>query len=118
MVKFLITRKANVNLAEPCGGFTALHFAYITGIMSIIELLMSKGAKHDVRTKLGGTPLHHQAAGQGHKEAVAYLLDHGADINAVDDIGCSALMCAAEHNHLSSTFSSSEGLILILLRRS
>ena len=28
MVAFLITRKANVNLAEPCNGYTSLHFSF------------------------------------------------------------------------------------------
>ena len=82
MVKFLITRKANVNLAEPCGGYTALHYAGFLENISMMELLMSKGAKHDMRDKAGLTPLHCSVA-RGHKEAVACLLDHGADINAV-----------------------------------
>ena len=48
----------------------------------MIELLMSKGAKHDVRDKEGRTPLHN-AAFNGHKEAVACLLNHRADVDAV-----------------------------------
>ena len=55
VVKFLITRKANVNLAEPCHGYTALHFYIGEGNLTMIELLISKGAKHDVRDKIGST---------------------------------------------------------------
>jgi ankyrin repeat protein len=88
-VKFLINRKANVNLADPCNGLTvlnrltALHHASVNGNVPMIELLMSKGANHDARSKVGMTPLH-MAAMKGHEEAMACLLDHGADINAAD----------------------------------
>ena len=36
VVEFLITRKANVNLAEPCSGWTALHGASLTGNVPMI----------------------------------------------------------------------------------
>ena len=71
VVKFFITRKANVNLAEPCNGITALHGASVTVNVPMIELLLSKGAKHDVRDKIGSTPLH-SAAGHGHIRTVVY----------------------------------------------
>ena len=61
VVKFLITRKANVDLAEDVGGETALHCAAVVGNVSMIELLMSKGARHDVRSKFECTPLHSAA---------------------------------------------------------
>ena len=83
VVKFLINRKANVNLAEPCKEFTALQGAAMEGNVPMIELLISKGAKHDARNKEGYTPLHWSVA-CGQKEAAACLLDHGADINAIE----------------------------------
>ena len=83
VVKFLITRKAIVNLADPCNGLTFLHHVSVNGNVPMIELLMSKGANHDARSKVGMTPLH-MAAMKGHEEAMACLLDHGADINAAD----------------------------------
>jgi ankyrin repeat protein len=101
VVKFLITRKANVNLAEPINGLTSLHFASIIENFSMIELLMSKGAKHEVRDKVGNTPLHF-AAFNGNKESMACLLDHGADINAADIIGDSPLMMAASDGLLET----------------
>ena len=81
--KFLSIRKANVNLAEPCCGWTALQCAVVGRNMLMIELLMSKGAKHDVKDKRGQSPLQ-EAAIHGHKEIVSCLMDHGADINAED----------------------------------
>ena len=98
MVKFLISRKANVNLAEDVNGETALHCAAINGNVSMIELLMSKGARHDVRSKFECTPLH-AAAYHGRKDAVASLLDHGADVNVQDNTGETPLMTARFGNH-------------------
>ena len=98
VVKFLITRKANMDLAEDIGGETALHCAAVIGNVSMIELLMSKGARHDVRSKFECTPLH-SAAYHGRKDAVASLLDHGADINAQDNTGETPLMAARFGNH-------------------
>ena len=99
VVKFLITRKVNVNLTEPIKGRTALHWSAGIGIAPIIELLISKGAKHDVRDKIGSTPLHH-AAVSGHNEAVACLLEHEAQIDALDDNGLTPLNMAASLNRL------------------
>ena len=96
MVTFLITRKANVNQADPCQGFTALHRASDLGNVPMMELLISKGAKHDMRDKFGCFPLQN-AAYHGHKEAVACLLDHGADINVCYYSGNTPLMTAAVH---------------------
>ena len=105
VVKFLINRKAYVNLAEPCNGLTALHLAASHENFPIIELLMSRGAKHDARDRDrdrdrdGWTPLH-LAANNDNKQAEACLLDHGADANVMDDIGKTPLMAAAHDNHL------------------
>jgi hypothetical protein len=102
VVKFLITRKANVNLADPCNEWTTpLYCAAWKGNVPLLELLISKGAKHDLRDRLGGTPLH-LAAFQGHKEAVACLLDHGADINAASTQGNTPLNMAANKGHLET----------------
>jgi hypothetical protein len=99
VVKFLISRKAKVDLAEPCGGLTALHCVSGQENVPMIELLMSKGAQHDLWNKVGGTPLH-LAALRGHKEAVACLLDHGADINAASTKCNTPLNMAANKGHL------------------
>ena len=65
----------------------------------MIELLMSKGAKLDVRDKEGSTPLHY-AAVNGHKEAEASLLDYGADVNALSVNVGTPLMIAILKNCL------------------
>ena len=66
----------------------------------MIEPLMSKGAKRDVRDKVGSTLLH-SAAGHGHIKAVTCLLDHGAGIDAVShNTGGTPLILSAQWGHL------------------
>jgi ankyrin repeat protein len=92
----------HANLAEPCMGWTALFCASCQGNRNLVELLMSKGAKHDVRNHDGSTPLHLVAVG-GHKEAVACLLDLGADINnEATHSGMTPLMIAANEGRLET----------------
>ena len=98
-VRVLISRNADVNKPEPCGGLTALHGAAQGGHVPVMQLLISKGARIDVRNKLGQTPLY-QAALYGHEEGAIYLLDHGADINAAGNEGVTPLMIAAQEKLL------------------
>ena len=88
-----------MNKAEPCDGYTALHTAAQQGHVSVIELLVSKGAMVDARNKEWETPLV-KAALKGHEEAAICLLDHGADVNAKDRLGFTPLLCAAQVGHL------------------
>ena len=39
------------------------------------------------------------ACGHGRKDTVRLLLMNGCDVNAQDEEGSTALMCAAEHGH-------------------
>ena len=66
-VRVLTSRGAEVNKPETCLGQTPLHAAAQEDLVPVIELLMSKGARHDVRDKYGQTPLH-IAAFKGHNE--------------------------------------------------
>lgn len=59
-------------------------------ILVLLKFFISGKSK----SNLGWTPLH-LASYFGHKEAVELLLDHGADINAVNDFGDTALHKAA-----------------------
>jgi ankyrin repeat protein len=68
----------------------------------MIELLISKGARHDVREKFGSFPLHLMASHHGQKDAAACLLDHGADINASYDMDTIPLLLAAVHSHFEA----------------
>ena len=59
--------------------------------------MINKGARIDERDMLGQTPLH-AAASHGRKKAAICLLDHKAEINAVDNDGFTPLMFAAQQN--------------------
>lgn len=74
-----------------CDGFTALHYAALHNELDAIDILIKAGA--DTEKKYDGdnlTPLL-TAAGQEHFEAMCALLRHGANPNAKDYSGGTAL---------------------------
>uniref|UniRef100_A0A8C4XV41 Uncharacterized protein n=1 Tax=Falco tinnunculus TaxID=100819 RepID=A0A8C4XV41_FALTI len=77
---------------------TLLHVAAANGHLTIMEYLISKGAKIDVKDKEGRTPLH-RAAEKGHGDAVKVLLRHGAFMYGSDAEGKTPLHLAAQNNH-------------------
>lgn len=64
-------------------GITVLHLAVTDASITIIEMLLEKGAYVNAVGALGWTPLH-VAAGLGKIAAIYLLVDKGADIHAVD----------------------------------
>uniref|UniRef100_A0A8C3HKV3 Ankyrin repeat domain-containing protein n=1 Tax=Chrysemys picta bellii TaxID=8478 RepID=A0A8C3HKV3_CHRPI len=62
---------------------TLLHIAAANGHLAIIEYLINKGAKLNVKDKKGRTPLH-RAAEKGQDDAVKVLLQAGAYIYSLD----------------------------------
>lgn len=79
-------------------GFTALHLAAFCGQLAVMELLIDRGADvcavttNDMRVQ----PIHSAAAAQSN-EAVDLLLRHGADPDAQQHGGWTALQAAAQH---------------------
>lgn len=69
---------ANCSPHIECRGKKPIHTAAIFGQTRIMELLISKGADIDARTKFAETPLH-LAAASGRSSSVKYLLNCGAD---------------------------------------
>ena len=67
-------------------GYTPLHLAVAGGHTDVLDYLLSKCSKELVncRANSGYTPLH-LAASSGHKESIKTLLDHGANIAALDE---------------------------------
>ncbi|KAM9385858.1 CARD- and ANK-domain containing inflammasome adapter protein [Pholidichthys leucotaenia] len=89
----------NINSVD-CSKETLLHFAAENGHLSIIELLICKGARLNLLDQTGRTALH-RAASRGHTEIVKTLLKAGAPINAVDSHGKAPIHLAATNGHLN-----------------
>ncbi len=101
-VRLLITRGANVNaVARHPLEVTPLHAALFGRQIETARLLIHHGA--DVNARRGGkgwpragwTALHYVAA-FGLIELIGPLLARGADLNALDDVGCTPLQAALE----------------------
>lgn len=114
VVDFLISHGADVNYALPDTGETPLHSALCKAgrpyFLYVLKLLVENGADvnartipgketggfmRDVRTK-GETPLH-RAAAYGDEAMIEYLIEKGADREALDANGDSPLTWASEH---------------------
>lgn len=92
LVALLLARKADVARRSPAGD-TALMMASLGGDLPIIRLLVVSGA---ALNQDGWTPLHY-AAFAGHGEIARYLIERGANKNAVAPNGYTALMLAARN---------------------
>ncbi|XP_046893261.1 CARD- and ANK-domain containing inflammasome adapter protein [Hypomesus transpacificus] len=80
---------------------TLLHVAAEHGHLSIIELLLHRGAQLDVRDEEGYTPLH-RAALRGHSQAVRGLVNAGAPIYALDKQSKTPLHLSVKNKHLGT----------------
>jgi N-acyl-D-amino-acid deacylase len=81
MVRYLLERKADPNKATPLG--TPLTFAAWQNSALAAEMLLAHGARTDIKSGDGTTPLHWAAGSDSqHPEFVKLLLKHGADPNA------------------------------------
>jgi ankyrin repeat protein len=77
----LLVRHPRLVHARDSGGYTPLLWAAKRGHISLVRLLLAKGAQVNVRNNWRNTPLH-WAAYNGHLAVVARLLKAGADPNA------------------------------------
>jgi ankyrin repeat protein len=97
-VSLLLQAGADVN-ARLRGGGTALHESALNGHAGIVRALLAHGARPNVTNELGQTPLmlacHCPTGGTvtcaEHVEIVRMLLAAGADVNAQDAHGLTAL---------------------------
>jgi uncharacterized protein len=79
------TNDSPYNLSDSfnAGGESLLHAAVKSGFLSMVKLLISKGATVDGQDESGNTPLHFAAA-LGKKDIVKFLLDSKADTTLVN----------------------------------
>lgn len=89
----MIEDGADIEAKDANAGGSVLHFAVQKGKLPIIDLLVSRGADINSRTRTGTTPLH-TAVFYGHLPVVEYLVSRGADINAQSASGATPLVLA------------------------
>ena len=100
IVKFLVAKGANINIASYSGN-TPLTNAANNGHREVVEFLISKGADINAGNNTGDTSIF-QAAVNGHNDVVALLIAHGIDINAQKDDGRTILHQAARNGHINT----------------
>ncbi|CAB4058727.1 unnamed protein product [Lepeophtheirus salmonis] len=86
-----------VNITDT-NSVTSLRFAAQYGHYNIAKYLLSKGADPNLRADDGYDPLL-SAIGEGNKDMVILLVDHGADVNSRNKY-TNALLFAEEKGHL------------------
>lgn len=102
VAKLLIAHGAQVNLTATDRKVTALHIAADEGDAETVADLLGARAEVNARNKSKETPLHVVAwrSWQDDADVATLLLDHGADLDARDDLGFAPLNRAARQgNH-------------------
>lgn len=89
----MIDRGADIEAKDPGAGASALHFAVMKGNQPLINLLVSRGADVNSRTRNGTTPLH-TAVLYARLEVAEFLVGKGADVNAPSASGATPLALA------------------------
>lgn len=93
-MEILIAKGANVDAAS-YGGNTALHYAGMNDAADAAAVLVKKGADLEIKEGYGRTPLILCARERGGPKTIKVLLEGGADVNAYDKFGSTALELAA-----------------------
>jgi ankyrin repeat protein len=112
VARFLLEHGADANADANFGGFsTALHLASFSGHLEAAQLMLKYDANIHVRNKRGQTPLHRVLEGLIDEDGlpnifldtIRCLLDHGADIDALDNDHATPLHTAAYYGCAKAT---------------
>ncbi len=93
LLKDALARGANPN--AKVGSVTALHLATMLGSDEHVSLLIENGANPNAPDANGRRPVHYIGASENGVRVLEALIAGGADINAVDTMGYTALDIAA-----------------------
>ncbi|KAI4216715.1 MAG: hypothetical protein L6R36_009335 [Xanthoria steineri] len=88
MVRLLVARGADLEAEEL--GLKPLQIAVIQGRLAIVVYLLSQGANIEASCPMEKTPLILAVDGK-HTEILQYLLERGADLHKIDELGWTAL---------------------------
>jgi hypothetical protein len=91
----MIEAGADLEAKDGPAGASVLHYAVMKGRMPLIDLLISRGADVNSRTRNGTTPLH-TAVAYARREVAELLIENGADVNARSTGGATPLALALE----------------------
>jgi ankyrin repeat protein len=111
-VKMLLKQGVNINIPSE----DDIHPFYIAvgynPNVDVVKYLISKGAKVNIKSPWGDTPLH-AASHNPNVDVVKYLISKGADIHAKDSWGRTPLYSAVVQNNQSHFYDSGTGQTLL-----
>ena len=81
---------------------TALVLVCEKGNTDAINVLLDAGADHNISDELGETWIHHVIDGTCKKETIQIMIEHGADVNAMNKHDETALMRACTKGHIGT----------------
>ena len=94
IVKYLISKGANMDYLCSDIHYTALMWASMEGHLEIVKVLVEAGADLNIKESSGDTALI-KASEKGYFEIVKVLVEGGADVNIRDKYNTTALECSA-----------------------
>jgi ankyrin repeat protein len=98
IVRWLLSRGANLTVPDKQYGWTPLHAAALSGQVEISRSLLQYKADDNAQDLYGKTPLH-KASEMGRVNVARLLLEHGAEVNARDNSRNTPLHYASRLRH-------------------